>query len=155
VTDPKPTILTVMREALGERIDPSAVNFIEMMSEDFVMEFPYARPGMKTRIEGRPAVVSYLMTVSQGVSVDTIDNVVVHETSDPEVVIVEFEAHGAALKVGEPYEQRYISVIRARGGRMIHYKDYWNPIQGLKAQLGSAAVEAFILGGASDQVGAQ
>ncbi len=147
MTEAKPTFVTVLRDALGDRIDASADNFVAMMAEDFVMEFPYARPGMQPRIEGREAVVAYLMTVAGSVSVDTVDNVVVHETADPEVVIVEFEARGRALKVDEPYEQRYISVIRARGGRMVHYKDYWNPIQGLKAQVGAAAVDAFILGG--------
>lgn len=149
MTETKPTFVSVLKDALGDRIDPSAGNFIEMMAEDFVMEFPYARPGMQPRIEGREAVVAYLMTVAGSVSVDTVDNVVVHQTADPEVVIVEFEAHGRAPKVDEPYDQRYISVIRARGGRMIHYKDYWNPIQGLKAQVGSAAVDAFILGRAA------
>lgn len=147
MTETKPTFVSVLRDALGERIDPSADNFIAMMSEDFVMEFPYARPGMKERIEGREAVVAYLMTVAGSVSVDVVDKVLVHETGDPEVVIVEFEAHGRALKVDEPYHQRYISVIRARDGRMIHYKDYWNPIQGWKAQVGAATVEAFMLGG--------
>lgn len=151
MTETKPTFVSVLTDALGHRIDPSATNFIEMMAPDFVMDFPYARPGMQHRIEGREAVVAYLMTVAGSVSVDTVDNVVVHETSDLEVVIVEFEAHGRALKVDEPYHQSYISVIRARGGRMIHYKDYWNPIQGLKAQVGAAAVEAFILRGASTQ----
>lgn len=149
MTETKPTFVSVLKDALGRRIDPSADNFIAMMAEDFVMEFPYARPGMQPRIEGRDAVVAYLMTVAGSVSVDTVDNVVVHQTADPEVVIVEFEAHGRAPKVDEPYDQRYISVIRARGGRMIHYKDYWNPIQGLKAQVGAAAVDAFILGGAT------
>jgi len=147
VTETKPTFVSVLKDALGDRLDASADNFIAMMSEDFVMEFPYARPGMQPRIEGREAVVAYLMTVAGNVSVDTVDNVVVHETGDPEVVIVEFEAHGRAPKVDEPYDQRYISVIRTRGGRMIHYKDYWNPLQGLKAQIGSAAVDAFVLGG--------
>ena len=147
VTETKPTFVSVLQDALGARIEPPASNFIEMMSEDFVMEFPYARPGMQLRIEGREAVLAYLMTVAGSVSVDTIDNVIVHETADPEVVIVEFEAHGRAVKVDEPYYQRYISVIRTHGGRMIHYKDYWNPIQGLKAQIGSAAVDAFVLGG--------
>lgn len=147
MTEPKPTILTIMKDALGDRVDPAANSFIAMMAEDFVMEFPYARPGMKTRIEGRTAVIAYLASVMGSVSVETIDNVIVHETADPELVIVEFDGHGRALKVGEPYDQRYISVIRARGGKIVHYKDYWNPIQGLKAQLGSAAVEAFILGG--------
>jgi ketosteroid isomerase-like protein len=146
VTDPKPTFVSVLRDALGDRLDPSADNFIAMMSDDFVMEFPYARPGMQPRIEGREAVVAYLMTVAGNVSVDTVDAVAVHQTGDPEVVIVEFEARGRSLKVDEPYEQRYISVIRARNGRMIHYKDYWNPLQGLKAQIGAAAVDAFVLG---------
>lgn len=149
MTEPKPTFVSVLRDALGDRLDPSATSFIDMMAEDFVMEFPYARPGMQPRIEGREAVVTYLVSVAGGVSIDSIENVAVHETTDPEVVIVEFEAVGRALKVDEPYLQRYISVIRARNGRMIHYKDYWNPIQGLRAQVGSAAVDAFILGDAA------
>ena len=143
----KPNITSVMRDALGDRIDPAAVTFIDMMAEDFVMEFPFARPGMQTRIEGRTAVLTYLVSVGQGISVDSISHVVVHDTADPEVVIVEFEGHGHSLKTGEPYDQRYISVIRTRGGKIVHYKDYWNPIQGLKAQIGAAAVDAFILGG--------
>ena len=143
----KPNITSVMRDALGDRINPAAVTFIDMMAEDFVMEFPFARPGMQTRIEGRTAVLTYLVSVGQGISVDSISHVVVHDTADPEVVIVEFEGHGHSLKTDEPYDQRYISVIRTRGGKIVHYKDYWNPIQGLKAQIGAAAVDAFILGG--------
>lgn len=145
----KPTITDLFRGALGDRVDPAARNFVEMMSEDFVMEFPYARPGMPTRVEGREAVLKHLMKVGQEVSVDSASNLVVHETKDPEVVILEFDGHGCSVRTGEPYEQRYISVIRARGGKIVHFKDYWNPIQGLKAQLGSAAVDAFILGGPS------
>jgi ketosteroid isomerase-like protein len=143
----KPNIASVMRAALGDRVDPAAEGFVDMMAEDFVMEFPFARPGTQTRIEGRTAVLTYLMTVGQGISVDSVSNVVVHDTADPDVVIVEFDGHGRSLKTGEPYEQRYISVIRTRDGRIVHYKDYWNPIQGLKAQLGSGPVDAFILGG--------
>jgi hypothetical protein len=146
VTDTKPTIVDMLRSALGARVDHSAGNFIEMMSDDFVMEFPYARPGMPTKVEGRAAVLTHLAKVGGDVSVDAASNLVVHETTDPEVVILEFDGHGRSIKTGEPYEQRYISVIRARGGKIIHFKDYWNPIQGLKAQLGAAVVDAFILG---------
>jgi ketosteroid isomerase-like protein len=147
MTETKPTIVDMLTSALGDRVDPGATNFIEMMSDDFVMEFPYARPGMPTRVEGRAAVLAHLIKVGGDVSVDSASNLVVHETKDPEVVILEFDGHGKSVRTGEPYEQRYISVIRARGGKIIHFKDYWNPIQGLKAQLGSAAVDAFILAG--------
>ena len=137
----------MLAQALGDRIDPAHKSFVEMMSDDFVMEFPYARAGMPTRVEGRAAVLTHLMKVGGDVSVDSASGLVVHDTTDPEVVILEFDGHGRAVKTGEPYEQRYISVIRTRSGRIVHYKDYWNPIQGLKAQLGSAVVDAFILGG--------
>jgi uncharacterized protein len=149
VPDSKPSIADMLKSALGERIDPAAQNFIEMMADDFVMEFPYARPGMPTRVEGRAAVLGHLTKVGEGVSVDSASGLVVHETTDPDLVILEFEGHGQSLKTGEPYEQRYISVIRTRGGKIVHFKDYWNPIQGLKAQLGAAAVDAFILGEAA------
>ena len=119
----------------------------EYYHEDVVMEFPYARPGMPTRVEGKAAVLTHLVKVGGDVSVDSASNLVVHETADPEVVILEFDGHGRSVRTGEPYEQRYISVIRARGGKMVHFKDYWNPIQGLKAQLGAAVVDAFILNG--------
>ena len=143
----------MLRIALGDRLDPSATNFIEMMSEDFVMEFPYARPGMPTRVEGRANVLAHLAKVGQDVAVDSASGLVVHETKDPEVVILEFEGHGRSVRTGEPYEQRYISVIRARGGRIVHFKDYWNPLQGLKAQVGIATVDAFILGGTAEAKG--
>ena len=147
MSDTKPTIVDMLMAALGGRVDPGARSFVDLMSEDFVMEFPYARPGMPTRVEGRAAVLAHLMKVAGDVSVDSASNLVTHETADPEVVILEFDGHGRSIRTGEPYEQRYISVIRARSGKIVHFKDYWNPIQGLKAQLGSAAVDAFILGG--------
>ncbi len=149
MSETKPTIVDMLRSALGDRLDPGAQSFPELMAEDFVMEFPYARPGMPTRVEGRAAVLTHLVKVAGDVSVDSASNLVVHETADPEVVILEFDGHGRSMRTGEPYEQRYISVIRARGGKIVHFKDYWNPIQGLKAQLGAAAVDAFILNGAA------
>jgi hypothetical protein len=147
VTETKPTVLTMLLGALGDRVDPAAKSFIDMMADDFVMEFPFARPGMPTRVDGRAAVLAHLVKVGEGVSVDSASNLVVHETTDLDVVVLEFDGHGRSAKTGEPYEQRYISVIRTRGGKITHFKDYWNPIQGLKAQLGSAVVDAFILGG--------
>jgi ketosteroid isomerase-like protein len=142
--DTEPNLFTMLRNALGARVDPKAANFRDLMSEDFVMEFPYARPGMQPRIEGRAAVAAYLSTVGDGIAVDSLADIVVHETTDTDVVILEFTGRGRALKTGEPYENRYISVIRTRHGRVVHWKDYWNPLEGLKARLGGAAVDEFL-----------
>jgi ketosteroid isomerase-like protein len=140
-----------MRQALGDRLDPDARTFLDLMAPDFTMEFPYARPGMARRIEGLDPVLEYLATVGQGIAVDHFSDVAIHQTDDPDVVIVEFTSHGQALRTGEPYENRYISVIRTRGGQIVHYTDYWNPLAGLKARIGSAAVESFAWNGPPEQ----
>ncbi|HEY2753055.1 MAG TPA: hypothetical protein VGI62_17030, partial [Phenylobacterium sp.] len=61
--DTKPTVIDMLMGALGDRIDPAATNFVEMISDNFVMEFPFARPGMPTRVEGRAAVLAHLVKV--------------------------------------------------------------------------------------------
>ena len=59
------------------------------------------------------------------------------EVGDPDTVVLEFFGRGEGVITGEAYEQRYISVIRLRDGRITHYKDYWNPIAVLQAVKGS------------------
>jgi ketosteroid isomerase-like protein len=98
MSETKPTIVDMLVSALGDRLDPSAQSFVDMMAEDFVMEFPYARPGMPTKVEGRAAVLTHLVKVGGDVSVDSASNLVVHETADPEVVILEFD--GTAARCG-------------------------------------------------------
>ncbi len=34
---------------------------------------------------------------------------------------------------GKPYLQNYISVIETKDGKIVHYKDYWNPLVVLAA----------------------
>lgn len=69
-----------------------------------------------------------------------------HRTIDPDVAIVEVEGFGVGLPTGEPYEQRYVCVITTRNGRIVRYKDYWNPVVFLRALQGSAKVDALIDG---------
>jgi ketosteroid isomerase-like protein len=37
------------------------------------------------------------------------------------------------VATGKPYNQRYISVIETREGRIVKYRDYWNPLILLRA----------------------
>jgi ketosteroid isomerase-like protein len=144
MADEKPDpFFAMLRDALGDRIDPGARNFLDLMDEGYVMEFPYARPGMASRIEGRDRVIEYLVSVAGGIAVDELGDIEVHETGDPAVVIVEFSARGRALATGEVYDNRYISIIETAGGKIVRYRDYWNPLAGLRARLGRQVVDDF------------
>jgi uncharacterized protein len=59
-----------------------------------------------------------------------LGNVVIHETADPEVVIVENELKGEFTATGEPFALRFVMVMTIRDGLIVHTRDYSNPVTG-------------------------
>ena len=132
----------MLRSALGVRIVPEADTFVKMIADDCIMEFPYSPPGFPSRLEGNAAVTHHMESLGELIAFDRICKPTVYATTDPNVVIVEFEGFGRGVATGEPYEQLYISVIRTFGGKIVSYKDYWNPLAVLRATRGGAYVDA-------------
>jgi ketosteroid isomerase-like protein len=58
-------------------------------------------------------------------------NVVVHETIDPEVVIVEFSYE--ITRAGRQYSVPMIFVMRVRGGEIVESRDYANHVEMARA----------------------
>ena len=54
-------------------------------------------------------------------------SVVVHETTDPEVIIAEFDLDGEIVATGETYQLSYIQVLRVRNGQIVWMRDYMDP----------------------------
>jgi uncharacterized protein len=131
----------MLRETLGDRLAPGAETFVQMFAEDGVMEFPYALPDAK-HLEGRQALAAHLGYLARIVELLNVSDVTLHETSDPKVVILEFASSGRAVATGEPFEQRYVSVIRLRDGHIAHYRDYWNPLAILRTMRGREFVDS-------------
>ncbi|MEU8083172.1 nuclear transport factor 2 family protein [Micromonospora sp. NPDC049101] len=102
--------------------------FIALFAEDAVLELPFAPPGQPRRVAGRAELHEYLINYPDLLDVREIRDRTVHETRDPEVIVVEFAASGFVVATGRPYEVRYIAVLTIRDGRLAHYRDYWDPI---------------------------
>ena len=136
----------MLRLALGDRLATGAETFLEMVAPDGVVEFPFAPPGFLDRLEGRDALAAHLKRVGGRVKFDRMSEPLVHTTKDPEVLIIEFDGYGRGVTTDEPYEQRYICVVRTRGGHIVHIREYWNPLAVLRTLKGSAAVEALAAG---------
>jgi hypothetical protein len=141
----------MLRSALGDRIDPGASSFTDMLAEHAVMEFPYAPPGLPVRLDGRDAIAGHLDMAAGLIAFDRMGEPTVHPSTDPGVVVLEFEGCGHGVATGEPYGQSYISVIRTEGGRIVHYRDYWNPIAVLRATKGAEFVDALTGGDAGHE----
>jgi ketosteroid isomerase-like protein len=140
--DPLESFSGMLRSAIGDFLRPDAESFLEMFAEDGVLEFPYAPPGIVTRLDGRAELASHLQGFPEILQIDRMTAPVVHRTMNPEVVILEFGCVGHGVRTGEPYDQRYISVITVKDGLIVHYADYWNPLIALQAVGGVDALRA-------------
>lgn len=130
----------MLRRALGDRLDPEAVSFQEMFAPDGIMEFPFAYADLPRQIEGREALAKHLSMLGTLITFDRMNEPTIIQTTDPDTVVLEFDGFGTGVATGEPYEQRYVSIIRTRNGRIVHYKDYWNPLAVLSALRGAQEV---------------
>jgi uncharacterized protein len=103
--------------------------FAGLMAPDGYIEWPYRPPGVPARLQGRTEIREFLTAAaSDFISFDEFRDMVVHETTDPEVVIVEYEAHGTVVPTGAPFLQTVIAVFRVRDGQILSYRDYINPL---------------------------
>jgi uncharacterized protein len=55
-----------------------------------------------------------------------VANVTIHQTTDPEVVVAEFEYQGTAAATGEPFALPGIFVLRVRNGEIVSSRDYFD-----------------------------
>jgi ketosteroid isomerase-like protein len=59
-------------------------------------------------------------------------NITIHETTDPEVIVAEFEYQGVVAETGEPFALPAIFVLRVRDGQIVGSRDYFDPVAGAR-----------------------
>jgi hypothetical protein len=106
--------------------------FASLFREDGVLETPFAPAGMPGRIEGRENIARVLGVAAErakaaGRRIVGYENVVVHQTIDPEVIVVEFTLVGAAGAARTPYRSNYVQVVTVRAGQIVRFRDYIDP----------------------------
>jgi ketosteroid isomerase-like protein len=94
-------------------------------SDDAVVEYPFALPS-PTRLEGMETLKKYFAAVSAYPMKLKMQNMLVHETSDPEVVVAEWDYDGLVTTTGQPFRVSNITVTRVRNGKIVGSRDYHN-----------------------------
>jgi ketosteroid isomerase-like protein len=112
--------------------------FVGLMAPDGYLEWPYRPPGVPARVQGRTEIRRHLTAAADAfITFDEYRDVVMHETTDPEVIIVEYDAHGIVVATGAPFRQTVIAVLRVRNGQILSYRDYINPLPLMEALAGT------------------
>ncbi|MFJ5262569.1 nuclear transport factor 2 family protein [Streptomyces sp. NPDC088387] len=72
-------------------------------------------------------------------------NITIHQTTDPEVIVAEFEYRGTVEETGEAFALPGVFVLRVRDGQIVSSRDYFDHVTGarIRGQLPAlvAAVE--------------
>jgi uncharacterized protein len=113
-------------ETLMKRIaDREWQGLDELYAEDTVVEHPFALPA-PTRIEGRAAIRAHFANVAAAPLKLRVLNMVVHATTDPEVVIAEWDYEVQVTTSGRSSRVSNIQISRVRDGKIVESRDYHN-----------------------------
>ena len=108
-------------------VDQSIDGMTRIYAADAVHEFPFAYPGVPSRLEGRNEIVNWIAAGWQAAPLkyERYRTLAVHDTGDPGTIVVEQEALGTSTVTGE-FALPNIVVLTARDGRIAHLRDYVN-----------------------------
>jgi ketosteroid isomerase-like protein len=91
-------------------------------AEDVTIEMPFTLPGVPRLSHGREELRRRFRSAGQARRLTRADNVVVHETADPAVLIAEFDLHGEQR--GEAFVSSYVMVMTIEDGLITYSRDY-------------------------------
>lgn len=117
----------VFRRALDILLNKDMAAFLDLYAEDAVMEYPFAPDGWPKRLEGRDEIWNHIHNYPDFLDPHEVRDLEILETADPEVIVAQFVAVGVVTPTQQPYEVRYADIIRIRDGKIITWRDYWDP----------------------------
>src|SRR6266508_1217209 len=91
---------------------------LNLSAVDALYEFPLLTPGRPARYHGREAIRAGFRTVwgASPVRVEEVRNVVIYETTDPELIVAEQEVAATATTTSRPFAVASLLIMRVQDG---------------------------------------
>jgi ketosteroid isomerase-like protein len=118
----QPSARSVFDRFLAASVENRWDDLADLYAEDVTLELPFRLPGVPRVTKGREELRRRFRTAGQHRRLVKAANVVVHETTDPAVLVAEFDLHGAAG--GAAFVSSYVLVLTIRDGLITHSRDY-------------------------------
>jgi uncharacterized protein len=103
-------------------------HFFDLLAEDVVFEYVITVPGYPRRVEGRRAVAELYRPYGATFFLDRCYDLAVHHDQATGVVVLEYASQGRVVQTGAPYGNRYISVLSIVDRKIVHWRDYLDPL---------------------------
>ena len=116
----------IIREGLQGLADGE--DYFDLLADDVVVEYVVSVPGYPRRVEGRQGVIDLYRGYDEYMAVHSADNLRVYRDPEASVVVLEYEVHGESVQTGQPYNNRFASIITVKNGKVTHWRDYLDPV---------------------------
>ena len=112
--------------------DPAA--WRELIADDLEWELVYAPSlGHPARLSGREAVERHVGWFRGAVEDFRFFDLRVYPFADPNGAVAEVRAEGLIETTGRTYQQDYVLFLRAEGGKIVHLREYFDPVRAARA----------------------
>lgn len=110
----------------------SADDLADLHAEDAVYEFPLLTPGRPERYVGREEIRQGFGAAwaAAPVRVTDIIDVVVHETSDPQVLIAEQKVVAVITDNGHRFQLPFLLILWVEESKIVRTRDYADALRG-------------------------
>jgi uncharacterized protein len=103
-------------------------HFFDLLADEVVFEFIITVPDYPRRVEGRQNLIELYRGYHQAFFLDRCFDLRVHR-GDDSTVTLEYASEGTAVATGRPYSNRYISVVTIKDRKIVHWRDYLDPLR--------------------------
>jgi ketosteroid isomerase-like protein len=98
---------------------------LELVTDDFVLEFPFRADGGPRRLEGSEAK-GFIRALPKLFCELPFRDVVIHGRLPSGQVVAEYRSEGLT-RAGRPYPNSYVAFFEVRAGRIAFWREYFDP----------------------------
>jgi ketosteroid isomerase-like protein len=101
----------------------------DLYAPDVRIENPWAPDGVPSEAAGREGLRARMAGTEELWSFDSVRDVVLHETADPQVIVLEYRVGATMRASSAPFELGFVSILRVVDGLIASARDYSNPLE--------------------------
>ena len=115
-------------------VSPTPGDMADCYADQVVIEMPFASGLAPGRIETTREEIRQRFAAGAAARRYTrLRDVRIHETADPDVLVLEYSLDGTRISDSEPFTMSFVMVLTFRAGLIAHSRDYTDPIAGARA----------------------
>ncbi|TRW80267.1 hypothetical protein FK535_19740 [Mycolicibacterium sp. 018/SC-01/001] len=116
----------VIEQGLDGLAEPG--HFFDLLADDVVIEYVVTTPGSPKRLDGRAAVAELYRRYGDSLTLQRCVGLGVYHDPVQGVAVLDYASEGNSVRERRPYANNYMSVVTIRDRKVVHWRDYVNPL---------------------------